>query len=84
MQFEEIVTILFASFASLVSIVSIFELMSKLMEIRKNQERSPTFEIDIKDASGNIIETKIVPSEEGENFLRMLRKGRGNNPIPSK
>ncbi len=76
MQFEEIVTILVASFASLASIVSIYEIMSKLTEIRKDREkRSPTFEIDIKDASGKIIETKIVPSEEGENFLRMLRKG---------
>jgi hypothetical protein len=79
MQFEEILTIIVSLTVSLLAIGSIVELMSKLIEKKDDREKGPkTFEIEIKDASGKLIETKIVHQEEAEKFLRMLNKGSGS------
>ncbi|HXZ04228.1 MAG TPA: hypothetical protein VEH81_05305 [Ktedonobacteraceae bacterium] len=82
MQFEEILTILVSCTASILAIGSTIDLMSKLMEKKEDREKRPkTFEIKIKDASGNLIETKIVHQEDAEKFLRMLSKVPGNTSV---
>ena len=82
MQFEEILTIIVSLSASLVAIGSIIELMAKLIEKKEDLEKRPkTFEIEIKDDAGKLIETKVVRQEDAEKFLRMLNKVPGNTPI---